>query len=1002
MRILVLLMVGVSLWGADAIGVRVSSDSAPAGSTTQIKIFATAPGGISSATIVMDLDGGVFGDIVDVGSFAGAGDVRGYANVSGLHVDAHLESPSSSLGQTGLPVLTITLPVFAGAKGGATATVTASVTAKDSKGADYQVDMTAGNFTVRGTLAVNGVTPAAGVVAAGGLIRVTGTGLAAVAGVVIDGLTVTSVKVVNDGAIDVTAGSGGEMTGRRVRVMNASGETAELYPSPAGMDPVADPMLRNLRVILPVAGQMISAIPNLLVGHGGITDALALQNPNPGPVTVELATLGSSGNVAQRTVVLAGGATYFRIINDVLNPGYALGSVMYVVPSAPVRMLEYRYIIPGIQPPYANVTVPGGTINMPPPLQVQARPSFVQWNVAVGSADPPALPVSVSGDLGFQVTVAGGENWLGVTPAAGTAPTTVTLTPHVKGLAPGVYRATVNLATVLPAGILGLRAGSATITVALTVTATPALLSTQFTETSFTNPQPLFVTTNGGPVAFTASITGDPLGAFTVTPAAGTTPAVLTVTRDSTLLLRGNYRPSVVLRGASGAVEVLLPLLSMPTLDPGRIGSNVGQVTFVLEAGKTGTQTIQVQPADGTLQVSVRTQTGGEWLSATSPGGSPDALNVNASAATLGRGTYVGFVKLTRADGQVLELPVTLLVSDPPAATTQLKVPASVSFNAGNGVIIPVDSTDVPVVFRVEGATIRPVSFIAPDGRATTPAQLQVLPVGYRELPVGEYTWNIVLHWAKGDVVIPVTMRVTGAPETELNVFTLGSATGSGAFTLAPGEIATVRGQGLSETTKEWSPTASGMVPTELGGTQVLVKGQPAPLLYVSPGQVNFIVPYEVEEGTTVPIQVSYPNRQSTGFSVRVVAVAPGLFTLDGSAKGQAAVRNEDGSVNGQANPAARGSVISIYGTGEGKTMPDGVTGSVTGTDLKRPVLPVTVTIGGVDAPVWYAGTAAYSVAGLFQVNAQIPESVAAGSRVPVVVNVGGVPSQSGVVIAVK
>jgi hypothetical protein len=111
---------------------------------------------------------------------------------------------------------------------------------------------------------------------------------------------------------------------------------------------------------------------------------------------------------------------------------------------------------------------------------------------------------------------------------------------------------------------------------------------------------------------------------------------------------------------------------------------------------------------------------------------------------------------------------------------------------------------------------------------------------------------------------------------------------------------------------------------------------------------------------------------------------------------------NQDNSVNSASKPAARGSIIQIYATGEGQTSPIGVTASVTGTDLKTPVLQVKVSIGGQDAVVQYAGSAGGAVAGLLQVNAVVPQAVSPGAAVPISVSVGGVSSQSGATIAVQ
>ena len=76
--------------------------------------------------------------------------------------------------------------------------------------------------------------------------------------------------------------------------------------------------------------------------------------------------------------------------------------------------------------------------------------------------------------------------------------------------------------------------------------------------------------------------------------------------------------------------------------------------------------------------------------------------------------------------------------------------------------------------------------------------------------------------------------------------------------------------------------------------------------------------------------------------------------------------------MNGPNTPAPRGSVVSVYMTGEGQTSPVGVDGLVIPpvlSSLKKPVLTVTATIGGINAPVQYAGSAAGLISGCMQVN---------------------------------
>jgi len=106
--------------------------------------------------------------------------------------------------------------------------------------------------------------------------------------------------------------------------------------------------------------------------------------------------------------------------------------------------------------------------------------------------------------------------------------------------------------------------------------------------------------------------------------------------------------------------------------------------------------------------------------------------------------------------------------------------------------------------------------------------------------------------------------------------------------------------------------------------------------------------------------------------------------------------------VNSSANPAAAGSVVVIYATGEGQTMPAGIDGKfAAGPGYPAPELPVSVTIGGLPADVLYAGAAPTLVAGVMQVNARVPAGVTSGDNA-VTVTVGTASSQPGITLAVK
>jgi uncharacterized protein (TIGR03437 family) len=128
----------------------------------------------------------------------------------------------------------------------------------------------------------------------------------------------------------------------------------------------------------------------------------------------------------------------------------------------------------------------------------------------------------------------------------------------------------------------------------------------------------------------------------------------------------------------------------------------------------------------------------------------------------------------------------------------------------------------------------------------------------------------------------------------------------------------------------------------------------------------------------------------------------PGVFTADSSGSGQAAALNQDGSYNDAGHPAPAGSFVTLFVTGEGQTVPAGIDGKPASTPLPKPVLPVTVTIGGENATVPYAGGAPGEVAGLMQLNVQIPADAMPGSSIGIQVKIGDAPSQDAVTIAVS
>ena len=229
--------------------------------------------------------------------------------------------------------------------------------------------------------------------------------------------------------------------------------------------------------------------------------------------------------------------------------------------------------------------------------------------------------------------------------------------------------------------------------------------------------------------------------------------------------------------------------------------------------------------------------------------------------------------------------------------------------------------------------------------------------------------------------------------------------------TMSPGMIVTLKGTGLGPTvaTNGIIDPTSGKVSTSAAGVQVLIDNVPCPLLYLSATQINAIAPYELasKRNQAVTVQVIY-NQVPGNILYEVVNLTnPGIFSFD-DGSGQGAILNQDGTVNGASNPAARGSLIQIFATGEGQTAPPGVDGAIANEPLGNipaPAASVSVFIGGVQVPssaITYAGTLPGGVAGALQINATVPANAPTGSAVSIVLTIGQNSSPKGLTMAIQ
>lgn len=265
-------------------------------------------------------------------------------------------------------------------------------------------------------------------------------------------------------------------------------------------------------------------------------------------------------------------------------------------------------------------------------------------------------------------------------------------------------------------------------------------------------------------------------------------------------------------------------------------------------------------------------------------------------------------------------------------------------------------------------------------------------------------TWTLAVENNTSDSrsgrIIDVTLTITGTSQSQpyfrsdqvLNSANLRSGV------VAPGQVVSIAGSALGPDVPVLTP--AGAWPTSLADVRVNVNGADVPIRYASSTRLDVQMPFDLSGGTA-SIKVTFGTNVSGTVSVPITTTFPGLFALQSGGTGQARAGNQDGTLNSVTNAAAKGSVISVFGIGLGIVDPPVAAGQVPPTSsLSRATNAVAASIGGVPAPVTFAGLAP-GIPGLYQINIQVPDTVGSGSQEVVVSNAGNA-SQGRLVVQIR
>ncbi len=285
-------------------------------------------------------------------------------------------------------------------------------------------------------------------------------------------------------------------------------------------------------------------------------------------------------------------------------------------------------------------------------------------------------------------------------------------------------------------------------------------------------------------------------------------------------------------------------------------------------------------------------------------------------------------------------------------------------------------------------------NFNTPDGLAT--AQGLFRPVGLfmdrsQTLYVGDTLNSRVVHFLRPAVVVSAATFVTG-------------------IGVSPGSLVSLFGTGLADDIFAADQTP---LPKELGSRIIEVNGSLiAPQLFINQNQANFQVPVATPTGAqSVSIRRADTDELIAGGTLLVSNANPGLFTFSQNGLGQVLAINENGTLNGPADPAPRGSIIQLFGTGQGATspvVPDGEPAPTsplaltlaipksTAADCVTMQPAVCAVVGSKIAEVVFSGLAPGFI-GLWQLNVRIPEgqSVVTGPTVLMRVLINQRPSNT-------
>lgn len=417
--------------------VRVTSESAPAGGTVQIKLFLDSPIAIRSGRVTVAFDPLIFGPFRYVSAFSATGDAYGTAEVRNGQLDIQFRSPSGGIGRLpDLPALTIEMPLLAAVSPGTVSRPNFSATLddwQDLSGAPLRPIFSTALITVGGSLAIARLHPGAGLLPTGTMVQIEGTGFSTSTLVSIDGVATAPAEFVSATELRILLLAPADLEGKRVTVSNPDGATSTFYTNLQGT--VDSKQTTSLPIFQPIFPRQAFTSTDA-GGYRLMSQFIAVRNTQQVPVEVTFFTTVINNPSLTTKLIVAPGTSLIRNYGDV--SAHIIRAHLYIRTSLPVQSLQ---IAQDSTFTYSYLVQPAVPFVPDPPSSNPPEPDTVTITAPFGSVAP--LPRSAgrftcTPSVGSLTTESGGP-WLSISVTSNFY-NFVTVSANPAGLAVGEYK----------------------------------------------------------------------------------------------------------------------------------------------------------------------------------------------------------------------------------------------------------------------------------------------------------------------------------------------------------------------------------------------------------------------------------------------------------------------------------------------------------------------------------------------------------------------------------